>query len=252
MKSFLGVLFLIAALIAVPVPSASAATCDDYSNQKEAQQNADTRDADGDGIYCESLPCPCQKPGDNGGGGGGDDKPSKPKKKKKKKKKPTSVYRGYIVDVVDGDTIKVDLNNGKTKTVRLIGIDTPETKKPNTPVECGGLQATSTAFQWAFPDAADTNGDGLFDSGNDGRWVKLVLDRSKSITDRYGRLLAYVYGSDGSSLARTLPKAGWADTYYYRGGDFKKSFLFESDREAAMIADLGVFGACGGNFHLAQ
>src|SRR6266550_585506 len=52
-------------------PAASAATCDDYSNQAEAQRAKDTRDADGDGIYCESLPCPCLKPGGGGGGGGG-------------------------------------------------------------------------------------------------------------------------------------------------------------------------------------
>src|SRR3954447_7222844 len=43
--------------------SASAATCSDYPNQAEAQRAADTRDGDGDGIYCESLPCPCLKPG---------------------------------------------------------------------------------------------------------------------------------------------------------------------------------------------
>jgi hypothetical protein len=49
-------------------PAAHAsATCSDYSNQADAQRAKDTRDADGDGIYCESLPCPCLKPG-----GGGD------------------------------------------------------------------------------------------------------------------------------------------------------------------------------------
>jgi hypothetical protein len=40
----------------------TAATCSQYSNQAEAQQAADTRDADGDGVYCESLPCPCAGP----------------------------------------------------------------------------------------------------------------------------------------------------------------------------------------------
>lgn len=43
-----------------------AATCGDYSNQAQAQRGADTRDADRDGIYCESLPCPCLKPGRDG------------------------------------------------------------------------------------------------------------------------------------------------------------------------------------------
>jgi hypothetical protein len=53
-------LMLTAVLAVVLLPSAaSAATCADYNNQAEAQRAADTRDADGDGIYCESLPCPC-------------------------------------------------------------------------------------------------------------------------------------------------------------------------------------------------
>jgi hypothetical protein len=47
----------------------AAATCADYNTQAAAQQAADTRDADGDGIYCESLPCPCLKPGQHTGGG---------------------------------------------------------------------------------------------------------------------------------------------------------------------------------------
>lgn len=44
----------------------ASATCADYPNQAAAQRAADTRDADGDGIYCESLPCPCLRPGTSG------------------------------------------------------------------------------------------------------------------------------------------------------------------------------------------
>jgi hypothetical protein len=58
------------ALAGVRGDVARAATCADYPNQAAAQHAHDTRDADGDGIYCESLPCPCAKPaGDSGGGG---------------------------------------------------------------------------------------------------------------------------------------------------------------------------------------
>lgn len=58
-------LLVIAALIAIAlIPStASAAVCADYSTQADAQRAADTRDADGDGVYCESLPCPCSTGG---------------------------------------------------------------------------------------------------------------------------------------------------------------------------------------------
>ena len=43
--------------------------------------------------------------------------------------------------VVDGDTIKVELADGARETVRLVGIDTPESRQPQTPVECGAKQA---------------------------------------------------------------------------------------------------------------
>ncbi|MDP2712321.1 MAG: hypothetical protein Q8O56_13975 [Solirubrobacteraceae bacterium] len=52
----------LAALLLIP-SAASAARCSDHRTQADAQRAADTRDADGDGIYCESLPCPCLKPG---------------------------------------------------------------------------------------------------------------------------------------------------------------------------------------------
>jgi hypothetical protein len=50
------------------ITAARAATCSQYSSQAAAQRAQDTRDADGDGRYCESLPCPCAN--GNGGGGG--------------------------------------------------------------------------------------------------------------------------------------------------------------------------------------
>ena len=45
----------------------SATTCSDHPNQAAPQRAADTRDPDGDGLYCESLPCPCLAPGSGGG-----------------------------------------------------------------------------------------------------------------------------------------------------------------------------------------
>ena len=76
-----GLPFIAAMLVVGWTPHpASAATCSDYSNQADAQRAQDTRDADGDGIYCESLPCPCLKPGENGGGSNPSPAPSpKPK-----------------------------------------------------------------------------------------------------------------------------------------------------------------------------
>ena len=76
-------LLLLAALSVLPITASAheadtpvaraSATCEDYTTQAEAQQAADTRDGDGDGIYCEDLPCPCST---EAGGGGGDDQGS--------------------------------------------------------------------------------------------------------------------------------------------------------------------------------
>jgi hypothetical protein len=72
-----GLAFIVAMLVVGWTPDpASAATCSDYTNQADAQRAQDTRDADGDGVYCESLPCPCLKPGDNSGGGNPTPSPS--------------------------------------------------------------------------------------------------------------------------------------------------------------------------------
>src|SRR3954449_5642826 len=82
-----------------------------------------------------------------------------------------------VTRVVDGDTIHVALG-GADETVRYIGIDTPESVKPNTPVQC-------------FAEAASAANRRLVE----GRRVVLTFDAERR--DRYGRLLAYVRRSDG-------------------------------------------------------
>jgi micrococcal nuclease len=79
-----------------------------------------------------------------------------------------------VTHVVDGDTIDVDLPDGSEDTVRYIGIDTPETVKPDTPVQCGGPKAHA-----------------VNDRLVEGRTVTLRFDAERR--DVYGRMLAYVY-----------------------------------------------------------
>jgi micrococcal nuclease len=78
-----------------------------------------------------------------------------------------------VTRVVDGDTIEV-LLGGRSEDVRLIGVDTPETVKPDTPVQCFGERASH------FTKRRLT-----------GRRVRLVFGIERR--DVYGRLLAYVY-----------------------------------------------------------
>ena len=85
---------------------------------------------------------------------------------------------GQVVRVVDGDTIKVRIGD-VTRTVRYIGVDTPETVKPNEPVQCFGRQASAFNSRLVA-----------------GRRVRLRYGPEHY--DRYGRLLAYVYLSGRS------------------------------------------------------
>jgi micrococcal nuclease len=79
----------------------------------------------------------------------------------------------HVTRVVDGDTIEVRLG-GRDEDVRLIGVDTPETVKPDTPVQCFGERASH------FTKRRLT-----------GRRVRLAFGVERR--DVYGRLLAYVY-----------------------------------------------------------
>jgi micrococcal nuclease len=224
----------------------AAATCSDYSNQAEAQRAADTRDADGDGIYCEDLPCPCS----TGSGGGGPAPTPAPAPKPVKRAQTISAQ---ITSVVDGDTIKVRAFGARRRfyVVRLIGIDTPETKRPGTPVECGGKRASSGMYELAFSAPTDEDGDGLLDSsgGSAGRHVTLRTDPSQATFDRYGRLLAYVTTRSGVNLGARQVGDGWAEVYVYGGTPFAQLTRFRAAERRARAHRRGVWGRCGGNFH---
>jgi len=100
-----------------------------------------------------------------------------------------------VVRVVDGDTIKVRTGPA-VETVQLLGIDTPESVKPNTPVQCFSRQASERTKALLPPGTA----------------VRLVRDIEPR--DRYGRRLAYVYWvADGQFVNLTLVREGFARPY---------------------------------------
>jgi micrococcal nuclease len=78
-----------------------------------------------------------------------------------------------VVRVIDGDTIEVRID-GRREDVRLIGVDTPETVKPGTPVQCFGPQASHFTHSLL-----------------EGKRVRLIFGVEQR--DIYGRLLAYVH-----------------------------------------------------------
>jgi endonuclease YncB( thermonuclease family) len=224
-------LLLVGGVQAAP-DAQSSATCSDYSNQRQAQLRKDTRDADGDGIYCESLPCPCLRPG---GGGDGGTRPRRPRPKPRKR---AQVIAARITSVVDGDTVRVRAFGARRSlyTVRLIGIDTPETKRPGTPIECGGREASANMRELAFTEDGE------------GRRVTLTTDPTQDTFDRYNRLLAYIQTVGGTQLQVEQLSDGWAKVYVFERR-FRKYSRFRRAQSRARTARRGVWGRCAGNFH---
>ena len=102
-----------------------------------------------------------------------------------------------LVKVVDGDTVQVNIN-GTRETIRIIGINTPETVDPRRPIECFGKEAS---------DKANT----LLPIG---KAVELEQDLSQDNRDRYKRLLRYVF-IDGVDYGKQMIAEGYAYEYTY-------------------------------------
>jgi micrococcal nuclease len=102
-----------------------------------------------------------------------------------------------VTSVVDGDTIKVSLG-GETVTIRIIGIDTPETVNPRSPVQCYGREATNNMKLLV-----------------DGKTVYLEVDPSQDDRDRYKRLLRFVFMPDGTDVGLSMIADGFAHEYTY-------------------------------------
>jgi micrococcal nuclease len=130
--------------------------------------------------------------------------------------------RAFVVRAVDGDTIEVRIG-GRLEDVRYIGVDTPETVKPDTPVQCFGPRASSFNHHLV-----------------EGHWVRLVFGVERR--DIYGRLLAYVH------LGRRFVNAGLV-----RRGRARSLTIPPNDRFAPLFRRLelraaragrGLWGAC--------
>ena len=121
--------------------------------------------------------------------------------------------------VVDGDTIVVG-----SETVRLIGIDTPESVKPGTPVECFAREASAFTKKLV-----------------DGRRVRLALDVEER--DRFGRLLAYVH-TGRLFVNAELVRRGYATVATFPPNVRHVDTFLKQQREAR-ANDRGLWRACG-------
>ncbi|MBK5222875.1 MAG: thermonuclease family protein [Acidimicrobiia bacterium] len=134
-----------------------------------------------------------------------------------------------VLDVIDGDTLALEVS-GHRETIRMLGIDTPETHHPTRPVECFGAEASARLAELAPP----------------GTVVR--LERDDEARDHFGRLLAYVHlpTDDGDVFINHLLVAeGFAVALPIDPNRAHRSSLAAAER-AARSAGAGLWGRCGG------
>jgi endonuclease YncB( thermonuclease family) len=227
----------VAALAGLPSPAVAThgtdLDCPDFPDQAAAQAHMDAHpgdpdglDGDGDGSACETLPCPCAAAA----------APTPPPPPASASASPVAARKATarVVRVIDGDTLEVRLATAQTVSVRLIGIDTPETVKPGTRVQCGGRDATARMKKLALRDGA-------------GRTVTLKGDPAQGLVDRFGRLLAYV-SAGGVDFGRTMISSGWAKVLVV-GQGFERAPSYRRAQALAKAPRRGVWRTCGGHFH---
>lgn len=132
---------------------------------------------------------------------------------------PGAPEQTYFVErVVDGDTLLLESG----ERVRLLGVDTPETVKPNHPIERLGREASSFTERLV-----------------EGKRVRLGFDKERR--DRYGRLLAYVY-ADGLFLNEELLRAGLSEAQLQYPYSNAMKRRFQRAEEEARRAERGLWG----------
>jgi len=149
-----------------------------------------------------------------------------------------------VVKVIDGDTLRVQKRDGSNftdgkneETIRLIGVNTPETVDPRRPVECFGKEASTYTKNLVK-----------------GEMVFLETDDSQQQYDKYDRLLAYVYvqtsGLEGSNyfmLNQKLIEDGYAYEYTYNT-PYKYQEIFKEAETKSKNQGLGLWNlnSCNG------
>lgn len=131
----------------------------------------------------------------------------------------TGKSEAKVIKVIDGDTIEIE---GNIK-VRLIGVDTPETVDPRRPVGCYGKEASDFVKSQLSEKTVE-------------------LEKDVSETDKYGRLLRYVW-LDGQLFNDTLVKEGYAQVSTYPP-NVKYEELFLKSQARARSENKGLWGSC--------
>ena len=136
-----------------------------------------------------------------------------------------------VLRVTDGDTIHINYN-GKNEKVRLIGLDTPETKDPRKPIQCFGREATAKMTELA-----------------ENKNIRLEFDKTQGERDKYGRLLAFVYSENSKNLAYEMIRQGYGNEYTYNSNPYKYQNEFKEAARKAREENKGLWAenTCAGN-----
>jgi micrococcal nuclease len=132
----------------------------------------------------------------------------------------TNLISAHVAEVVDGDTLKATFN-GKEETIRLLLVDTPETKKPNTPIEPYGPESSQYAKETL-----------------NGKDIRLEIGTSER--DKYGRLLAYVWLGNKTFNEMLLEK-GFARVAYVYPPNVKYVDEYRTVQKQAQQKGLGIW-----------
>ena len=142
-----------------------------------------------------------------------------------------------VTHVVDGDTVDIRYANGSTDTVRLLGVDTPETP-PNTvsPDEFEGIPDTDAGRDHLI--AWGKRATDFAERELAGEDVRLVADPEADRRGGYGRLLAYIY-VDGENFNKQLLAEGYARLY---DSPFTRRDEFAATEATARESNVGLWG----------
>ncbi len=138
---------------------------------------------------------------------------------------PADAFAATVMWISDGDTIGAKTGNRTEIQVRLIGIDTPETKKPNTPVQCYGPEATAKLTT-------------LIPKG-----TRITAAYQSFKIDKYKRQLWDIWMPDGRYVQGLMVSGGFARTETF-GGTNRDAAYLKALEAKAQAGKVGMWGAC--------
>jgi endonuclease YncB( thermonuclease family) len=135
----------------------------------------------------------------------------------------------FVSSVTDGDTVRLNYE-GTVQSIRMIGVDTPETRDPRKPVQCYGAEASRFTKEMLLKQN-----------------VTISFDETQGIRDKYDRLLVYIWLPDGRLFNQLLISEGYAFEYTYNL-PYKYQAEFIAAENDARVAQRGLWAttSCNG------